>query len=522
KQVNTLTSNYNAYKVALVQDNFILDIYNKSDNFQLDLDSITRIAIYVVSNNSTGFHTMYLNSIVAASAADIQAPVLITESQTTNIAKQTIAGNVLDLEASEIQLFINSDSEISATASVIGNEFTFNNIILAETTSTIKVRSKNKFNEFSDFSKPITITLEDKIDLQLSLQNASSAGIKPVFITLPIGSQTINEIPTVSQVLLSQNPEFGINLPNGITLQPAELQLLEVSLSEQPQKAITISIPLEDTSYSVAPWIYINGEWTRDGISNVQLTTKSVFDPLLNAKVDMPYLTFSANTLSVFGLFRKDDINNPRIEYIQFDQKEIYANDYINPSPELSIRFSDNQLKDSGIASWIVSIINTVDNSSVQAFTGKLDTPQTLHEVTYKDFTLDSGIYITKITVADAVGNTTIVTTPTFNVSAELDIYNCLNGPNPFNPLTEVTNIQYQLSQSADVSIYIYSISGEMLVKKQFFSGEEGASAGFNNIIWDGRNRFNEVVANGVYITYIIAKVEGKTVVGKVKIAVLK
>jgi len=219
---------------------------------------------------------------------------------------------------------------------------------------------------------------------------------------------------------------------------------------------------------------------------------------------------------------KKDDILDPIIEYIRYNNKNIDANDYVNASPELNIRLTDDQAKDSGVSSWNISIINTSDNSVAQSFTGNQATPVAIKDLTYTNFTLPNGTYITRVNVSDAAGNTTSSTTATFNVTTDLLITDAMNGPNPFNPNIETTQIQYQLSKDADVSLYIYSISGEMLVSNKFTMGSSGSTAGFNSIAWDGRNRFNERVSNGIYIAYIIARNGDDTTVGKVKIAVLK
>ena len=53
-------------------------------------------------------------------------------------------------------------------------------------------------------------------------------------------------------------------------------------------------------------------------------------------------------------------------------------------------------------------------------------------------------------------------------------------------------------------------------------AGTSGAAAGFNQIIWDGKNRYSETVANGVYIAYILAKTSEEKAMSKIKMAVLK
>ena len=100
---------------------------------------------------------------------------------------------------------------------------------------------------------------------------------------------------------------------------------------------------------------------------------------------------------------------------------------------------------------------------------------------------------------------------------------NILNGPNPFNPNRESTYIQYQLSKDADVKLHIYSISGEKLWSRTVNEGDNsGGTAGFHSIEWTGRNDFGEVVANGPYILYFVAKSGNETKVSKIKMLVLK
>jgi flagellar hook assembly protein FlgD len=78
------------------------------------------------------------------------------------------------------------------------------------------------------------------------------------------------------------------------------------------------------------------------------------------------------------------------------------------------------------------------------------------------------------------------------------------------------------LSKPADISISIYSLSGELQKSYVFVAGETGAIPGYNRVEWDGKNQFNETVANGVYIAYVVAKSEGKTKKGKIKLWVKK
>ncbi len=73
------------------------------------------------------------------------------------------------------------------------------------------------------------------------------------------------------------------------------------------------------------------------------------------------------------------------------------------------------------------------------------------------------------------------------------------NYPNPFNP---TTTIRFALPVSANVSINIYNNAGQLirsLVNRRF-------NAGFQNIVWDGRNDAGVQAASGVYFYRLLSK----------------
>ena len=82
-----------------------------------------------------------------------------------------------------------------------------------------------------------------------------------------------------------------------------------------------------------------------------------------------------------------------------------------------------------------------------------------------------------------------------YEIPAETELLR--NYPNPFNPETW---IPYHLSEDADVRLTIYSINGEVVrdidVGHQIAAKYDTRSKA---IYWDGRNRFGEQVASGIY-----------------------
>lgn len=67
------------------------------------------------------------------------------------------------------------------------------------------------------------------------------------------------------------------------------------------------------------------------------------------------------------------------------------------------------------------------------------------------------------------------------------------NFPNPFNP---ETNIKYQLSQPAYVTLMVYDLQGHEV--RRLVYGRK--SAGYYSVLWDGRDSAGKLVASGMYL----------------------
>ena len=67
------------------------------------------------------------------------------------------------------------------------------------------------------------------------------------------------------------------------------------------------------------------------------------------------------------------------------------------------------------------------------------------------------------------------------------------NYPNPFNPST---TINYALPVQSNIEINIFDIMGRVVRTFDL----NGQSAGYQNVLWNGRNENNEQVASGIYL----------------------
>ncbi|HTK31300.1 MAG TPA: FlgD immunoglobulin-like domain containing protein [Candidatus Saccharimonadaceae bacterium] len=97
------------------------------------------------------------------------------------------------------------------------------------------------------------------------------------------------------------------------------------------------------------------------------------------------------------------------------------------------------------------------------------------------------------------------------------------NYPNPFHPPGQGTTLAYKLDDDAQVTIRIFTQSGELVRREEFARGAVGGSVGLNSFVWDGKNGAGNVVASGGYIVLLEAHGTGNTLnVMRRKIAVVR
>ncbi|MCD6574379.1 T9SS type A sorting domain-containing protein, partial [Candidatus Aerophobetes bacterium] len=115
-----------------------------------------------------------------------------------------------------------------------------------------------------------------------------------------------------------------------------------------------------------------------------------------------------------------------------------------------------------------------------------------------------------------------IATTKSLSSPKNLTLTEVYSYPNPAN---NTANIRFKLGKEANITIKIYTISGELvktLVENKFYSS--GTFDGENNpeLSWDLTNGKGSPVAKGIYIFLVEAKNSAKGLVKIFKTAVIK
>jgi len=213
------------------------------------------------------------------------------------------------------------------------------------------------------------------------------------------------------------------------------------------------------------------------------------------------------------------DQSNATLTHIKINDIIPVEGDMISATPEITLSVQDAD----GISTVNVTArnVSTLQNEDTVTSLFSSETSEVSATASFTT-ALSNGNYIFMISALDINGNETQAQTPTVSISDSLTLAEFISGPNPFNPNNEECTLQYQLSVAADVSLHIYSISGELQYSSSFGADSNGGKAGLNSVTWNGVNRFNEIVANGPYIAYLSAEANGIRQHKKHKILVLK
>ena len=130
---------------------------------------------------------------------------------------------------------------------------------------------------------------------------------------------------------------------------------------------------------------------------------------------------------------------------------------------------------------------------------GSSGNPREIFIDIYLSGDIDSDAVLTFTVAADAIANYN-GSPPTAQIPVTASQENALiaNFPNPFNP---ETYISYQLAEPSEVTLTIYTLSGQVV--RRLVQAHQAAGA--YEAYWDGRSAFGQPVASGVYFYRLTA-----------------
>lgn len=501
-----------------------------------------------IANNSNGSSLTTIEAISYANLNGIQIrsatqsyyvapssiPVLPAMVAVTNVVTRDMIVEV-DGRAESIRLDVNGlpvqPSNYSAFDGGL-NTSTFRKTFrirfdLQPGTNNIVVRSRDIHNVESDPSQVRVIKLAD---LDVYAKFPATFADDPIYpkpirelvqsvrVTRPIGSQSDDSTPT-ADVVNTGNALASIRSDGALVSSNQALKLASHIVSvEWPGpvlKPINITLPVSTLYGAPKPYVFnpISNKWEPVGYNYV-----------LNGTGPTRSISFETTKVGTFAVLASTDTTPPSVQTLQLDGKAVLDNDFISATPTVSVSLTDNKAGDLGLVSWNVRIVN-VDSGAVIASTSNAASPTIAAvQVDWKvpSALADETRYQVLVSAEDAGGNITPYQSPTVIVSNRLQLTQLLNGPNPFNNNRETTQIQYVLSKQANVAIYVYTVTGKRIWNTESQSGFSGGQAGFNAVMWDGRDSAGRLVGTGTYIAYIIANDGTTKVVAKLKMAVLQ
>lgn len=216
------------------------------------------------------------------------------------------------------------------------------------------------------------------------------------------------------------------------------------------------------------------------------------------------------------SIFTPPDITPPQISNVAIAGREVKDNDYVAVDAELSATITDG----SGINTSTSYVMVDAGKTYFSALCGDISFEAASGALTYKLNISADGDHNLTIYAEDPSGNSAthevLVNVDAGAVKARsVYVY-----PNPFNPSAGNMRLAYMLSKDAQVTIYIFNAINQLVWKRSYAAGASGGHVGYNEILWNGVSDFGEIVGNDAYFARLVA--DGKKVIGKVKIAVLR
>ncbi|MBN1480977.1 hypothetical protein EH223_00720 [candidate division KSB1 bacterium] len=222
-----------------------------------------------------------------------------------------------------------------------------------------------------------------------------------------------------------------------------------------------------------------------------------------------------SNNAIITSVYVHADTLQPEIK-ITFDDREIFDGDLVDPEPLIVATLRDNNpelsLDSTRIKIYLDGSALLLTNQDVISLHQPQDTT-VLGELHIQPV-LDDGDHLLEIQFSDASMNS-VIKRVSFVVESDLELRHVLNYPNPFATGTEFC---FDLTRQALVRIKVFTVAGRLI--KTIEPGL--VDVGYNRIYWDGLDQDGDLLANGVYLYYIIAETADDTKTATNKVIVMR
>jgi hypothetical protein len=266
----------------------------------------------------------------------------------------------------------------------------------------------------------------------------------------------------------------------------------------------TIRVPSLVKVYS-----WHNGAWSSSGITINSIATTAT----------QTTLCFSPTYFGRFAIMDPIDPYPPVVRSVKLGSSPIVTGNYYAGNSTLNLDLYD---ADSGIASFSVQILSTTATAPIYSTSSRNVGTKEVQVAILPDTPLSDGTYYIQVIISDKSINSTTYTSGQFVVSDTLLQLQALQAPNPYNPDKGDLTIAYNMNQAAEVKCYILDQAGNVVFDASYALTDEDGAAGYHLLTWNGRNKFNQIVPNGLYYGYVTAKSVSDHKRAKFKIAIIR
>lgn len=222
------------------------------------------------------------------------------------------------------------------------------------------------------------------------------------------------------------------------------------------------------------------------------------------------YITINSAAGGYYHFMNSDDSNPPYME-VQLNNQAFTQNSYVSRNPLFNVL-----LKDESPIDLRPSQIEVIIDEIKKPYTDLMipDSTTELNDINLSfRHEFNPGNHSLQIKARDIHGNVNIGPIYSLQIGSELNIEYLGNHPNPFQ--VETVFVYVLTDVAKDVSLKIYTVSGKLI---RNLSDNTMTSPDYHEIVWDGRDKWGNLVANGVYFFKLTAKGYDKTrkVTGKI------
>ncbi|MDP6861366.1 MAG: C25 family cysteine peptidase, partial [Candidatus Marinimicrobia bacterium] len=269
----------------------------------------------------------------------------------------------------------------------------------------------------------------------------------------------------------------------------------------------------QELSYTLPGGTLFKGQFSFNG---------SAFSTLIRVPKDISY-SDATGTINVYMIFEGDpaqealgtldnialaggnpvpDIGGPIISFENETGRLIRSGDHFSANETLYLRLSDplgiNLTGEVGHEILITDLVAAVESDITHLFLYD-ENSITTGKIALGDLIKNKEIEI-QVKAWDNANNPSVLTIKLYITDDQgLRLFNVFNFPNPF---VLETQFSFEISSTAEVSVDIFTLGGRRVCQ----ISPQIVTAGYNFINWDGRDKYGDILANGVYLYRIKAK----------------